>query len=107
EAHVPIKVDRLFFELDGTFPNHIANPLIPENLRDLQARISETSADFGIAFDGDGDRAVVIDEKGVALSGTVTTAILARYFLSRNPGSTILYNAVCGRVVPEVIAENG
>lgn len=107
EGKVPLHIDPLYFELDGTFPNHIANPLVPENLRDLQARIAETKADFGIAFDGDGDRAVVVDENGDALSGTVTTAILARYFLERNPGATILFNAVCGRVVPEVVAEHG
>lgn len=107
EPKVPLKVTPLYFELDGTFPNHIANPLVPENLVDLQAKIGETSANFGIAFDGDGDRAVVIDEYGVPLSGTVMTAILAEYFLNKTPGATILYNAICGRVVPETIAAHG
>ena len=107
EGKVPLEIDPMYFELDGTFPNHIANPLVPENIVDIQNRICETGADFGIAFDGDGDRAVVIDENGEPLSGTVTTAILAEYFLAKNPGATILYNAVCGRVVPEVVAENG
>lgn len=104
---VPLDIDQLYFELDGTFPNHIANPIVPENLLDLQARIAEFKADFGVAFDGDGDRAVLVDENGQALSGTVTTAILARYFLSKHPGATILYNAVCGRVVRDVVEADG
>jgi phosphomannomutase len=107
QPKVPLDVIPMYFELDGTFPNHIANPLIPENLVDLQAKISETGADFGIAFDGDGDRAALIDEKGEALTGTVMTAILSKYFLSKNPGSTILYNAICGRIVPETVEANG
>lgn len=107
EGRTPLQIDRLYFELDGTFPNHIANPLIPENLVDIQQRISETGADFGVAFDGDGDRAVLVDENGKALSGTVTTAILAKYFLIHNPGATILYNAVCGHAVRDTVAANG
>ncbi len=107
EPKTPLEVTRMYFDLDGTFPNHIANPLIPENLVDLQAKIKETGSDFGVAFDGDGDRAVVVDENGVALSGTTMTAILAEYFLSKNPGATILYNAICGRVVPETVAAHG
>ena len=107
EDKVPLKVDELFFELDGSFPNHIANPLVPENLVDLQKRIKDTKADFGIAFDGDGDRAVVVDETGTALSGTITTALLAEYFLRKQPGATILYNAVCGRIVPDVVSQLG
>lgn len=107
EPRVPLAIDGLYFELDGTFPNHIANPLVPENLRDIQKRIIENKANFGIAFDGDGDRAVVIDEYGQALSGTTTTAILADYFLEKNPGATILYNAVTGRAVPEIVKARG
>lgn len=107
-AKIPqLKVEEMYYELDGTFPNHIANPLVPENLVDLQAKIREMSLDFGIAFDGDGDRAVVVDEKGEAVSGTIMTAILARYFLEKNPGSTILYNAIVGRVVPDLVAKLG
>jgi phosphomannomutase len=107
QKHVPLKVEEMYYELDGTFPNHIANPLEPKNLVDLQAKVTQNGLDFGIAFDGDGDRAVLIDETGQPISGTVMTAILAKYFLSKNPGATILYNAICGRVVPETIAANG
>lgn len=107
EPKVPLNITPLYFELDGTFPNHIANPLIPKNLVDLQAKVTETSADFGIAFDGDGDRAVVIDEHGVPLAGTIVTAILAEYFLAKHPGATILYNANCGRIVPATVEKHG
>lgn len=107
EQFVPLQITPMYFDLDGTFPNHIANPLVPENLKDIQAKIAEEKSDFGIAFDGDGDRAVLIDEKGEPLSGTVMTAILARYFLQKHPGATILYNAICGRIVPETVEKNG
>lgn len=107
EPYVPFEVEEMYFDLDGTFPNHIANPLIPENIVDLQAKIKETKADVGIAFDGDGDRAVLVDEKGQPLSGTVMTALLAEYFLKLYPGSTILHNAICGRAAVETIEKNG
>lgn len=107
EQFVPLKITPMYFELDGTFPNHIANPLLPENIVDIQKKIAEQQLDFGIAFDGDGDRAVLIDEKGQPLSGTVMTAILARYFLQKHEGATVLYNAICGRIVPETIKEYG
>ncbi len=107
EQFVPLDILPMYFELDGTFPNHIANPMILENLKDIQATIAEEQSDFGIAFDGDGDRAVLIDENGQPLSGTVMTAILARYFLEKNPGATILYNAICGRIVPETVEKLG
>lgn len=107
EQYTPFGVIEMYFELDGTFPNHIANPLEPKNLVDLQAVIRERGSDAGIAFDGDGDRAVILDEKGEALSGTVLTAILAEYFLERNPGATILYNAICGRAAVEAIDKAG
>jgi phosphomannomutase len=107
EPYVPFEVTELYFELDGTFPNHIANPLEPKNLVDVQAAIKEHGCDAGLAFDGDGDRAVVLDEKGAALSGTVLTSILAEYFLELNPGATILHNAICGRVAVETIEKAG
>jgi len=107
EPYVPFEVDELYFELDGTFPNHIANPLEPKNLVDLQKAVKTTKADAGIAFDGDGDRAVLLDEKGEPLSGTVMTAILAQFFLSKYPGSTILCNAICGRAAIEAIKAAG
>lgn len=107
EPYVPFDVTELFFELDGSFPNHIANPLLPENLVDVIAKIKEVGADAGLAFDGDGDRAVLIDEKGVALSGTVMSALLAEYFLSKHPGATILFNAICGQAALDVVEKGG
>jgi len=107
EPYVPWDVTEMYFELDGTFPNHIANPLEPKNLVDVQNKVKEENCDAGIAFDGDGDRAVLIDENGEALSGTVMTAILAEYFLEKNPGATILHNAICGRAAVEAINKAG
>jgi phosphomannomutase len=107
EPYLPFEVNELFFELDGTFPNHVANPLVLENLKDIQTDIKQNGSDGGVAFDGDGDRAVILDENGVPLSGTVMTALLAEYFLSKNPGATILFNAICGRIVPETIVKLG
>lgn len=107
EPYVPFDVTEMYFELDGTFPNHIANPIEPANIVDLIKRVKSEKADIGVAFDGDGDRAVLIDETGQALSGTVMTAMLADYFLQKTPGSTILYNATCGWVVPETITKAG
>lgn len=107
EPYIPLEVTEMYFELDGTFPNHVANPLEPKNLVDIIARVKKEGADLGIAFDGDGDRAVLIDEKGEVLSGTTLTALLAEYFLQANPGATVLYNATCGWVVPETIEANG
>lgn len=107
ESHLPLEITPMFYELDGTYPNHVANPMEPENILDLQNTVKNKQLDFGIAFDGDGDRAVLIDETGEPLSGTIITALLAKYFLSKNPHSTILYNAICGRIVPETIEANG
>lgn len=107
EPFVPFDVIEMYFELDGSFPNHIANPLVPENIVDLQNMVKKESCDVGIAFDGDGDRAVLIDEKGEPLTGTVMTALLCEYFLDKTPGATILYNAICGRIVPETIKKHG
>lgn len=107
EPYVPFNITEMYFELDGTFPNHIANPIEPENIKDLIEQVTSEKADVGVAFDGDGDRAVLIDEKGNALSGTTMTALLSDYFLKKYPGSTALYNATCGWVVPETIIKNG
>jgi phosphomannomutase len=107
EPYVPFEVEEMYFDLDGTFPNHIANPLVPENLVDVQAAIKEHGCDAGVAFDGDGDRAVLLDENGDALSGTVMTALLAEFFLKQQPGSTILHNAICGRAAVEAITAAG
>lgn len=107
EPYVPFEVEELYFELDGTFPNHIANPLEPKNLSDVQTAIKKYGCDAGIAFDGDGDRAVLLDELGEPLSGTVLTAILADYFLKKYPGATVLHNAICGRAAVEAIKQTG
>lgn len=107
EPYVPFQVEEMYFELDGTFPNHIANPLIPENIVDLQNEVRNKKLDAGIAFDGDGDRAVLIDEYGEPLTGTVMTALLAEYFLDKNHGATILYNAICGRAASDAIEKSG
>lgn len=107
EKHVPFDVTEMYFELDGTFPNHIANPLERKNIEDLIAKIKQEGSDVGIAFDGDGDRAVLIDEKGEPLTGTVMTALLADYLLKSSDNKTVLYNATCGWVVPETVEKNG
>jgi phosphomannomutase len=107
ESYVPFHVTEMYFELDGSFPNHIANPMLPENLVDLVTKIKAEQADVGLAFDGDGDRTVLVDENGEPLSGTVMSAILAEYFLSKHPGSTILLNAICGQAAVDAIEKNG
>lgn len=107
EPYVPFDVTEMYFELDGSFPNHVANPIEAENVADLIAKVRSEKADVGLAFDADGDRAVLIDENGEALSGTVMTALLAHYFLGKYPGATVLYNATCGWVVPETIEADG
>ncbi|MGC2485444.1 MAG: phosphomannomutase/phosphoglucomutase [Acidimicrobiales bacterium] len=104
---LPFHVDILYGELDGTFPNHPADPLNPANLVDLQARIRETGADVGLAFDGDADRVFLIDELGNPVSGSTTTAMVASVMLRRHPGATVLYNLICSKAVPEVIEECG
>ena len=104
---LPLDVDIMYGELDGTFPNHPADPLNPANLVDLQARILETGADVGLAFDGDADRVFLIDELGQPVSGSTTTAMVAEAMLKRHPGATVLYNLICSKSVPEVIAESG
>jgi phosphomannomutase len=104
---LPFELDVLYGDLDGTFPNHPADPIQPENLRDLQARVLDTGADVGLAFDGDADRVFVVDDKGEPLSGSATTAIVAVGVLEKHPGSTILHNCICSKTVPEVVREHG
>jgi phosphomannomutase len=104
---LPFEVTYLFPELDGTFPNHPADPIQPENLVDLQRSVLEQGADVGLAFDGDADRVFLVDERAQGVSGSLTTALVARAMLGRHPGSTILYNLICSKVVPETILENG
>ncbi|MFZ9924600.1 MAG: phosphomannomutase/phosphoglucomutase [Ilumatobacteraceae bacterium] len=102
-----IDLEIMYGELDGTFPNHPADPIQPANQRDLQARVVSGGFDVGLAFDGDADRVFLVDELGRTMSGSTTTAILAKVFLRRHPGATILYNLISSRSVREVIAENG
>jgi phosphomannomutase len=97
----------LFFELDGTFPNHLANPIEPENLKDLQRVVTEQHCDLGIAFDGDADRIFLVDEAAGLVSGSLTTALVAERLLKKHPGESVIYNLICSWVVPEVITENG
>jgi len=104
---LPFHLEVLYPELDGNFPNHPADPIQPANLVDLQARILEKGADVGLAFDGDADRCFLVDDKAQPVSGSTTTAIVAKAMLEKYPGSTILYNLICSKAVPEVIRENG
>ena len=106
-ADLPFEVEIMYGELDGTFPNHPADPLNPANLQDLQRRVLEVGADVGLAFDGDADRVFVIDEKAQPLSGSTTTAMVAAAMIRRHPGATVLYNLICSKAVPEVVAERG
>jgi phosphomannomutase len=102
-----ITLEVMYGELDGTFPNHPADPLQPANQRDLQARVVAGGFDIGLAFDGDADRVFVVDEHGRGLSGSTTTALLAAAVLRTSPGATVLHNLICSRAVPEVIREHG
>ena len=107
EPYVPWEVTEMYFELDGTFPNHEANPLKFETLTDLIDVIKKNKLDGGIAFDGDGDRAFLVDETGTVVPGNVMNAMLSEYFLGEFPGSPILYDLRSSHVVPETITKNG
>jgi phosphomannomutase len=102
-----LKVLPLFYELDGTFPHHEANPIEPENLRDLQRAVVEHRADVGLAFDGDADRCFVVDERGEPVSPSVLTALIAARELVKEPGATVIHNLITSRAVPEVVTERG
>ncbi|MGH9056577.1 MAG: hypothetical protein ACRDYY_12065 [Acidimicrobiales bacterium] len=104
---LPFDLEVLFAELDGTFPNHPADPIQPENLAALRARIIETGADVGLAFDGDADRCFLVDDRGEPVSGSTTTALVAAALLDRHPGATILHNLICSKAVPEIVRERG
>ncbi|MQA61593.1 MAG: phosphomannomutase/phosphoglucomutase [Actinophytocola sp.] len=107
QSGLPIKVVPMYFELDGTFPNHEANPLDPANLVDLQAAVRAEGADAGLAFDGDADRCFVIDERGDAVSPSAITALVAARELAKEPGGTVIHNLITSKAVPEIIAERG
>ena len=106
-AGLPLAIVPLYFELDGSFPNHEANPLEPANLVDLQAAVREHGADIGLAFDGDADRCFVVDEHGEPVSPSAITALVATRELERYPGCTIIHNLITSAAVPEIIAERG
>lgn len=103
-AGLPFDVEIMYPELDGTFPNHPADPIQVENLRDLQQRVRETSADIGLAFDGDADRVFLVDDQANPVPGSTVTTMVADAMLDAHPGATILYNVICSRAVPELIA---
>jgi phosphomannomutase len=105
--HLPCEVIPLYFELDGSFPNHPASPIEPENMADLQAAVRKHHCDLGVAFDGDADRMFIVDEKGDLIDGSTVTALVALNTLKRHPGSKVLYNLICSRSVPELIAKYG
>ncbi|MEV6861444.1 phosphomannomutase/phosphoglucomutase [Streptosporangium subroseum] len=104
---LPVELTALYFELDGDFPNHEANPIEPENLRDLQKAVLDVGADIGLAFDGDADRCWVIDERGESVSPSTITALVAARELAKHPGATIIHNLITSRGVPEIVAEHG
>ncbi|WMX46725.1 phosphomannomutase/phosphoglucomutase [Streptomyces roseicoloratus] len=104
---LPLTVVPMYFELDGTFPNHEANPLDPKNIVDLQARVRAEGADLGLAFDGDADRCFVVDERGEPVSPSAITALVAARELAKNPGGTVIHNLITSWSVPEVVRENG
>ncbi|MEV3938895.1 phosphomannomutase/phosphoglucomutase [Glycomyces sp. NPDC049804] len=106
-AGLPLEIDPLYFELDGTFPNHEANPLEPANIVDLQARVKEIGADLGLAFDGDADRCFVVDADGEPVTPSAITALIATRELAKHPGSAICHNLITSKAVPEIVAEHG
>jgi phosphomannomutase len=106
-ARLPVKLHHLYAELDGTFPNHPADPIDPENQRDLKAAVLDRDADVGLAFDGDADRVFLIDERAHDVSGSLLTALVARAMLREEPGAKIVHNLICSWIVPETIRAEG
>ena len=104
---LPLELTEMYFELDGSFPNHEANPIEPANLRDLQAKVREVGADIGLAFDGDADRCFVVDERAEIVSPSALTALIGVRELSREPGATIIHNLITSHAVPEIVREHG
>ncbi|KRV48884.1 phosphoglucosamine mutase [Wenjunlia vitaminophila] len=104
---LPLEVVPLYFELDGDFPNHEANPIDPKNIEDLQEAVRQTGADIGLAFDGDADRCFVVDERGAPVSPSAITALVAARELAKHPGGTVIHNCITSWSVPEVVRENG
>jgi phosphomannomutase len=106
-ARLRATLDGLYLEPDGSFPNHPADPIQPENLRDLIAKVAEEGHDLGVAFDGDADRAFFIDDEANAVSGSTVTALIARWMLARSPGESIIHNLITSRAVPETVLAAG
>ena len=106
-AKLPLEVTPIYFEPDGSFPNHPASPIELENLVDLQKKIAELNADFGAAFDGDADRMFLVDRQGNQLGGDMVTAMVAKSLLDKHPGETILYNLICSKAVPKLVESMG
>src|SRR5579863_140047 len=104
---LPCEIVPLYFELDGSFPNHPASPIEPENMIDLQAAVRKHGCDLGVAFDGDADRMFIVDEKAAIVDGSTVTALVALNVLEKRPGAKILYNVICSRSVPDLIAKAG
>ncbi|EST38035.1 phosphomannomutase [Streptomycetaceae bacterium MP113-05] len=104
---LPLELDAMYFALDGTFPNHEANPLDPKNIVDLQARVRETGADIGLAFDGDADRCFVVDGSGDPVPPSAITALVAERELAKDPGATVIHNCITSWSVPEIVREAG
>jgi len=104
---LPFEYVPMYFELDGSFPNHPPNPIESENVRELQERVVAENADFGVAFDGDADRCFIVDEKGGAISGDLLAALVAKSVLEKEPKATILYSAVCSKALPELVEREG
>lgn len=104
---LPFEYVPMYFELDGSFPNHSPNPIVPENMQELQERVVAENADFGAAFDGDADRCFIVDEKGNTVSGDLLAALVARNVLEKEPGATIIYSAVCSKALPELVEREG
>jgi len=105
--HLPCELIPLYFELDGSFPNHPASPIEPENMEDLQKKVREVGADLGAAFDGDADRMFPVDEHGNIVDGSMVTAVVSQSLLRKHSGATILYNLIVSKSVPELVEHMG
>jgi phosphomannomutase len=106
-GQLDLDVDAMYFELDGTFPHHDANPIDPTTMTDLVARVRTTGADLGMAFDGDADRCFLVDERGELVNPSVLTALIAARELAKTPGATVIHNLITSRAVPEIVTEHG
>ena len=104
---LPLEYVPMYFELDGSFPNHPPNPIEPQNMEDLQERVLAEGADFGVAFDGDADRCFVVTENGVTISGDILATLVAKNVLEKEPGAAIVYSAVCSKALPELVRREG